>query len=66
MPCRSCASGHQADFRAEISISLPGLKGLGKPAVLVFPMLLVCLDCGSTEFTIAESELRRLRDSNVV
>jgi hypothetical protein len=36
----------------EIAIHFPGLKGLDKPIVWVFPKLLVRLDCGFTEFTV--------------
>jgi hypothetical protein len=60
MACRSCRSEHQTEFGAEINIHFPGRKGLDKPAVLVFPKLVVCLDCGFTELTLAETELRLL------
>ena len=60
MACRSCESENQTEFGAEIDIQLPGRKDLDKPAVLVFPKLMVCLDCGFTEFAIAETELRLL------
>jgi signal transduction histidine kinase len=32
-------------------------KGLDKPIVWVYPKLLVCLECGFTEFTVPEREL---------
>jgi hypothetical protein len=35
----------------------PGLKGLDKPTVWVFPELKVCLDCGFSDFTVPEREL---------
>lgn len=38
----------------------PGLEGLDKPIVWVFPKLVVCLECGLAEFDIPESELRGL------
>lgn len=63
MPCKSCESEHQSTFNAEVAIHSPGLKGLNKPIVWVFPKLVVCLDCGLTEFVIPETELRRLRES---
>jgi hypothetical protein len=64
MACKSCQSQNQRDLKAEIGIHFPGRKGLGKPLVLVSPQLLVCLDCGFTEFAIPETEIRRLAESD--
>jgi hypothetical protein len=58
--CSSCQSANQGTFNGEIAIHFPGLEGLDKPIVWVFPKLLVCLNCGFTEFTIPETELREL------
>jgi hypothetical protein len=41
-----------------IHFASPG--GLDKAGVWVFPKLLICFDCSSAVFTIAETELRRL------
>jgi len=60
MACKSCQSQNQRNLDAEIGIHFPGLKGLDKPLVFVFPKLLVCLNCGFTEFAIPETELRKL------
>lgn len=60
--CNSCASDKQSKFPAEIAIHFPGLKGINKPAVWIFPELLVCLSCGKTEFIIPERELRVLAE----
>jgi hypothetical protein len=57
MVCKRCASNHQNAFNGEIAIHFPGLKGLDKPIVWVFPKLAVCLDCGFTQFTVPEREL---------
>jgi hypothetical protein len=65
MSCQSCQSENQSNFNGEIAVHFPGLEGLEKPFVWVFPRLLVCLDCGFTEFTIPETELRVLRDGTV-
>jgi hypothetical protein len=62
MACRSCGSESQREFGAEVNIHLPGREALDKPAVLIFPKLLVCSRCGFTEFTLAESELSRLEE----
>jgi hypothetical protein len=48
----------------EIGIHFPGLDGLSKPRVLVYPKLMVCLGCGFTEFAIPETELRRLVEND--
>lgn len=58
--CKVCGSDQQSKFDAEIAIHFPGLKGLSKPHVWVFPELLVCLNCGKSEFTIPEDQLRLL------
>jgi hypothetical protein len=62
MPCKSCQSERQCNFDGELAVHFRGLKGLDKPIVWVFPTIVVCLDCGSTEFAIPETELRVLRD----
>jgi hypothetical protein len=60
MTCLSCQSGKQAELTAEMLIHFPGLKNLDKPAVLLFPTLLVCLDCGFSRFTVTAAELGSL------
>ena len=57
MHCASCASNNQVEFTAEINIHFSGLKNLNKPSVLVFPKVLVCLDCGFSAFTTPEAGL---------
>jgi hypothetical protein len=43
-----------------MAIHSPGLKNIDKPIVWVFPEVIVCLDCGTTEFAVPEAELRLL------
>ena len=62
MKCQKCSSEIPSTFNGEVAIHFPGLKGLDKSIVWVFPKLLVCLNCGFTEFAISETELRVLRD----
>jgi len=57
MTCKRCRSDSHSVFNSETAIHFPGLKGLDKPIVWVFPKLAVCLECGFTEFTIPEREL---------
>jgi hypothetical protein len=60
MYCASCASGNQAEFVAEINIHFRGLSNVDKPGVLVFPKLVVCMDCGFSRFKTPEPELALL------
>jgi hypothetical protein len=62
MACESCGSENQTELGAEINLHFRRLQNLDKPSVLVFPKLLVCLDCGFSRFTLPEAELRLLRD----
>lgn len=47
-------------FGSEINIHFPGMQGLDMPTVWAFPELVVCLDCGFTEFQLEETEQRLL------
>ena len=60
MLCSSCNPENQAEFTAEVNIHLPSPHNLGNPGVLFVPTLLVCLDCGSTQFTIPRNELEQI------
>jgi len=60
--CRSCGSTNQRQFGSEINIHLPGENGREKPTVMVFPTLVVCLECGFAEFSIPEAELHQLKE----
>jgi len=62
MPCRSCQSECVTTFDSEINIHLPGLNHLAEPAVLVFPRLMICMDCGFIEGKIDAAQLNELRD----
>jgi hypothetical protein len=48
------------EIRRGDGIRSPGLKNIDKPTVWVFPQLIVCLDCGTAEFVVPETELRLL------
>jgi hypothetical protein len=64
MSCKSCGSLNQSKFTAEIAIHFPELKNIDKPVVWVFPKLVVCLDCGTTEFVLQDAELCLLARSD--
>ena len=57
MSCRRCTSANLSRFPTEIAVHLPGLS---TPHVFLFPNVVVCMDCGFTEFSIPETELQRL------
>jgi hypothetical protein len=59
--CQPCQSENEKTFTGEIAIHFPGLRGLNKPVVWVFPEISVCLDCGLAEFKVPERELEVLR-----
>jgi hypothetical protein len=63
MSCPECALSNQAEFSAEMVVHSSGLKNIDRPAVYVFPKILVCLDCGSARFIVPKSELASLADS---
>lgn len=58
--CKSCGTTNQSEFSAEICIHFLEPKDLDKPPMFVFPKIVICLDCGFTEFAMPETELRRL------
>ena len=60
VPCKACGSNKRAKFTAEIAVHIPGPNNLDKPHLLVFPEILVCLNCGNAEFTLLETQLRAL------
>jgi hypothetical protein len=64
--CNSCQSEHRNTFNSEIAIHFPGLSGLNKPIVWVFPSISVCLDCGRAEFVLPERELEVLQTGTPV
>jgi len=64
MSCKSCQSQNQSNLNGEIAIHFPGLNGPDKTIVWVFPKLLICLDCGFTEFEVPRSELQEVVENN--
>lgn len=64
--CRSCSAVTLKRFNGELAVHFPGLDGLNKPIVWVFPELTVCLNCGFAEFVVSERELRVLIEGKPV
>jgi hypothetical protein len=64
MNCKSCLSDRQLEFLGEICLHFRGgLEGLNKPVVWVFPKVAVCLDCGSAQFAVPDTELRSIQEN---
>jgi hypothetical protein len=61
VPCPSCGSINQKMFAGEVDIHFSGLGNVNKRPVVMHPVLLVCLNCGRTEFVISEEDLNPLR-----
>jgi hypothetical protein len=51
-------------FGGEIAIHFSGFKNVDKPHVYVSTELVVCLDCGITQFVVPTAELRLLESGN--
>ena len=60
MLCKSCGSGKQRKFTAEVTIHFPGHKNLDMPTIWVFPEIIVCLECGDSLFVVPETELTKM------
>ena len=60
MSCSVCASGNQAEFPAEMMLHFGGLKNLNKIPVWMFPTILICLECGFSQFIAPKTELALL------
>ena len=62
MSCKSCQPNSQVELPAEIAIHFPGFESLNTPHVFVFPDIVICVDCGSTNFTVPEADLQSIRE----
>jgi hypothetical protein len=62
--CRRCNSNQTTCLGAEVNIHFAGLVGLDRPAVLVFPQLVVCLQCGFVEFDLDQEDIPLLATAN--
>jgi hypothetical protein len=62
MACSSCRSINVTEFGAEINIHFSGRESVDKPTVMIFPKLVVCLDCGFAHCAVPEPKLRQLAE----
>jgi hypothetical protein len=60
MSCPLCGSKQQEDFPAEVTLHFRSLQNVHRPGVMVFPTILVCLECGLSQFTARPKELTLL------
>jgi len=65
MSCSRCLSLHQTELNTEINLHVRGLPNLGEPGIFVFPRVLVCLDCGLSEFVIQKRELAQILEKKL-
>ena len=62
VPCKRCGLDSLTELSSETAIHFPGPEGYKKPHVFAFPTLLICSECGFTEFMLTPSELEQIRD----
>jgi len=60
MACTGCLSRNQMEMNTEINIHYSATAYLEDPGIFVFPTVMVCLDCGVSQFTVAEDELAQI------
>jgi hypothetical protein len=60
MSCPVCASIKQVEFSTEMMIHHSGSKNLDNPGVLVFSKILVCSNCGFSQFVMPKTEVMML------
>ena len=64
MNCKSCTSSRQMELLGEICLHfVGGLPSLEKTLVWVFPSVIVCLDCGSAQFSVPDTELKLIQEN---
>jgi hypothetical protein len=59
--CRRCASDKVKNLSGELAIHFPGLEGLDKPIVWVYPKLAACLNCGFAELVLPDEQRQQLK-----
>jgi hypothetical protein len=57
MLCPICVSANQEEFPAEMMVHFSGRENLDRPGVMICPKILVCLNCGFSQFTAPKTEL---------
>jgi hypothetical protein len=65
MQCTLCQSVNLAEFTAEMMIHFSGLRNIDHPGLPAVPKVLVCLNCGSSHFTVPATKLALLASRTV-
>ena len=60
MACTGCLSRNQVEMNTEINIHYSSVAYPGNPGIFVFPTVMICLDCGVSQFTVDEDELAQI------
>ena len=60
MQCTLCQSVNLAEFTAEMMIHFQGMGNIDHPGLPAFPQVLVCLNCGSSQFMVPATNLTLL------
>src|SRR5215470_18295427 len=60
MTCKRCASSELSRFTSELCIHRTGLKNLTE-SHLLYPHVIICLNCGYGQFGVQDLDLERLR-----
>ena len=55
--CRACGSTELRTYSSELALHARGRGNLDKRALLLFPQVTACRDCGAARFTVPVSEL---------
>jgi hypothetical protein len=63
MACAQCSSLSETEVSAEMMIHFSDPSHRSGPGFLIFPMVLVCLDCGASRFNTPAEKLHSLRES---
>jgi hypothetical protein len=61
MPCQKCASEHQKEFQAEITLVFVNHAKINQPPVCMSQKTLLCLTCGYAELQVPLPQLKQLR-----
>jgi hypothetical protein len=57
MRCTSCQSSNQREFTAEMMIHFSGHQSIDNPGIPTSPKVAICLNCGSSWFTVSKTDL---------